>query len=438
MTDVLLIAAPLGVRTLHAQLSPPLGLALIGASLEQAGIGVTALDFNLSGLNPLRLQGLLEFEQPRIVGISAYTETWTSTQEIAATVAKTLPKSTIVLGGIHPSLLPEECLSTSNADYVISGPGEKSFTRLAHIILENDGNDTAALRKAVQDAHIAGLSFWEAGKVKTIPAEPLGDPNKLPWADRSLFPLARYKDRCTVLTATGSCPYRCSFCSASAFWAGRHLSRSVDDVISELRMLAARGITDVFFSDDIFTLNKTWVLDLCSALQQADFNLTWGCATRIDRVDDELLEMMTASGCDGIQFGIESGAADILQSVKGIDKNQIRHAVSKARALDIKVLCSFMVPFPEDTLDTLAETKAFIKELKALGADIGISYTCPYPGTLLYEKADEFGLHIIPQDWSEFSTRSPMIETKYLSAQQIEHFMNETIEELGFVRTVTE
>jgi len=434
VTDVLLIAAPLGVRSAHAQLSPPLGLASIGANCEASRLSVTAIDFNLSGLNLVRLRGVLNFDRPRIIGISANTETWTSAQEIAAAVKAALPASAVVMGGAHPSILPEECLRTSVADYVIVGPGEKSFVALTQAVLahlEAHGQPPLA-----ELAEIPGLYFRGTdGQIAGSPAAPLGDPDELPWADHGLFPLQRYKDRCTVLTATGSCPYRCSFCSASALWQGRRRARSVPRIIDELRALGRHGIHDVFFADDIFTLNKRWTLKFCAALTQAQLPLTWGCATRIDRVDDELLEAMAGCGCDGIQFGVESGAAEILQHEKGIDKDAVRQAVRKACALDIKVLCSFMVPFPEDTLETLQDTKCFIKELAGLGANIAVSYTCPYPGTPLAEHADDLGIRILPQSWADYSTRAPMIETRQLSAEQIQTFMEDMAQELGLKRT---
>ncbi len=430
MTDVLLIAAPLSVRSLHAQLSPPLGLALIGACCKQAGFSTTAIDFNLSGLNLTRLRGVLEFDKPKVIGVSSTTETWPATQEIVEVCKEVLPESTVVVGGIHPSILPGECLRNSRADYVIAGPGEKSFPALTEQIIR---------RGTVDAESISGLYYRLGKAVCGNQAQPLGDPDALPWADRDLFPESRYRDRPTMLTAIGSCPYRCSFCSASAFWQGKRHYRSVDNIIAELRALAeVRGVHDVFFADDVFTLNRAWALELCEKLRAADLGTTWGCATRIDRVDDELLEAMAAAGCDGIQYGVESGAADILQSVKGIDKDAVIHAVTKARELGMGVLCSFMAPFPEDTPETLAETRRFMKELRGLGADVGLSYTCPYPGTKLYEHADELGIRILPREWSEFSTRAPMIETRHLTAHQIKTFMEQTASELGFKRTAAE
>jgi len=430
--DVLLVAAPLGVRSLHAQLSPPLGLASIGASCEEAGLSVTAVDFNLSGLNLARLEGILSFEKPRVVGISATTETWTAAQEIATLTKNALPGAKVVVGGPHPSILPQESLRESAADYVIVGPGEKSFTELARRIVS---------KKSPAPESIPGL-YYRSGKSKTIkgnPAEPLGDPDLLPWADRNLFPISRYRDRTTVLTSTGSCPYQCSFCSASAIWQGRRRYRSPENVIDELRVLKdSYGINDVFFCDDIFTVNRNWVLRLCDALQRSCLGTTWGCATRVDRVDDELLEIMAASGCDGLQYGVESGAEQIMQTAKGIDKDLVRRAVRKACDLDIKVLCSFMAPFPEDTPETLEETKNFIKELQETGATIALSYTCPYPGTPLHERAEELGITILPQTWAEYSTRAPMIKTRHLSVDQIRTFVEGMAQELGFIRTAVE
>ncbi|MEL7666593.1 MAG: radical SAM protein, partial [Actinomycetota bacterium] len=146
----------------------------------------------------------------------------------------------------------------------------------------------------------------------------------------------------------------------------------------------------------------------------------WGCATRVDLVDAELIAEMAEAGCTGIQFGVESGSQTILDSVKGIEKQQVLEAVSAAVSHGIDTVCSFMVPFPDDTSETLRESLEFMAAVHEAGARIYLSYTCPFPGTAFYERAAELGLTILTDDWGEFDAKHVVIETRNLAAHEIE------------------
>jgi len=179
------------------------------------------------------------------------------------------------------------------------------------------------------------------------------------------------------------------------------------------------GIDHLFFNDDIFTLDKRWVYRLLETLGTLQTPVAWECATRVDLVDRDLLKAMADAGCVGVQFGVESGAQEILDSVKSVSKQQAMAAVDAAAVVGIRPLCSFMVPFPEDTPETLQETGDFMGVLKDLGSDIVLSYTAPYPGTYFYSHADELGLRILTDCWDEFDAKHVVMETRSLSAEQI-------------------
>ena len=192
----------------------------------------------------------------------------------------------------------------------------------------------------------------------------------------------------------------------------------------------------------LFRLSKTkwadcraWLEELLALLAERPAGLTWGCATRVDLVTEELLQRMAAAGCNGIQFGIESGAQEVLDSVKGIKKDDALDAVRWTVAAGMSATCSFMIPFPEDIEETLAETLAFMRVLKDAGGTLLMSYTTPYPGTVFAEKADELGLTILTDDWAQFDAKHVVMETRHLSAARIEHAAAEMARELGMSRS---
>jgi len=285
-------------------------------------------------------------------------------------------------------------------------------------------------------AEVPGLGFIEDGGLHVNPRAELGHPDELPRPARWLFPTEFYHDKWNVLTATGSCPYRCPFCSASSLWKGRRRMRSPESIAAEIADLwREHGVDEIFFTDDIFTLNRRWVGELLEALSALAHPVEWGCATRVDLVDAEIIRAMADAGCTGTQFGVESGSQTVLDSVKGIEKQQVRDAVSAAVACGIDAVCSFMIPFPEDTPETLQESLEFMAEVHELGARIFLSYTCPFPGTDFYERAEELGLTILTDDWGEFDAKHVVIETRCLSAPQIEATAEAMAAKVGMKRS---
>jgi radical SAM superfamily enzyme YgiQ (UPF0313 family) len=420
--DVTLINAPVKLRNEHARLSPPLGLAYIASALMQAGFTVSAVDFNVSGLNLRRVDSILANDRPSIIGISTTTETYSNALAIARHIKAKSPGTRVVLGGAHPTILPETVLAEDAVDFVVVGAGEGTLVSLADHLLRGIGSPV----------EIRGLGYKDDIGAHVNERAELPHPDELPRPARGLFPTDFYHDKWNVLTATGSCPYRCPFCSASSLWQGRRRMRSPGSIAAELHDLwHSYGVNQIFFTDDIFTLNRRWIGELLEAIEGLDHPVQWGCATRVDLVDAELIAAMARAGCTGIQFGVESGSQTILDSVKGIEKRQVLDAVEASVAAGIDAVCSFMIPFPDDTVETLAESLAFMREVREAGARIFLSYTCPYPGTMFFDRAEELGLRILSEDWGDFDAKHVVIETPNLTAAEITAAAESIAAELG-------
>jgi len=425
---VLLLQAPVSIRSPHAHLSPPLGLAYIAQHLIEQGHEVDLLDLNVTSLNPARIKVVLNRVRPQLVGVSSHTETYPNALVIADLVRKHDPHIPIIFGGPHASIVPLDVLAEPDVDYVAVGEGEQTAAELAAAL--ETGADPEALKL------IAGLGHIVDG-VPTLnaPREPL-DSADIGRPARQLLSLDFYEDAHNVLAARGGCPYRCPFCSASYIWGGHRRMRPVADVLDEVgEVIRDYGAQHVFFVDDILTLDRRWLNELMDGIEARGGGFTWGCATRVDRVDDEMLRRMAETGCTGIQFGIESGAQEILDSVKGIRKEDALAAVRSAVEAGISVACSFMIPFPDDTEETLAQTAAFMAQIREAGGKLLISYTTPFPGTMFYERAEELGLTILTRDWSLYDCKHMVMETKNFSAERIEALATGIASGLGLSQT---
>lgn len=415
-----------------------MGLAYIAAHLSEQGHEVSLIDLNLSGYNPQRLRLALKRAQPGVVGISTYTETYPNAVAIADDVKAFEPAIRVVFGGVHPSVLPLESLSEPSVDYVVVGEGEHTTAELV-AALEGEGDhvDGASSPSDQALSAILGLGWKHAdGDVVLNPPRPLMLADEIGWPARDLLSLEFYENAFNVLTARGGCPYRCPFCSASHVWEGNHRPRSPRAVVDEVEHLVRDlGATHVYFGDDIFTLRRSWVMEMMVELERLGGAVTWACSTRVDRVDEELLAEMARHGCISIQFGIESGAQEVLDSVKGIQKDEALEAVRWSVSAGIDTTSSFMVPFPQDTEATLRETFDFMDVLNGEGSQVLMSYTTPYPGTKFYDEADALGLKILTRDWGQYDAKHLVMETEHFTVEDIERLVSRESEARRLVRT---
>ena len=423
---VLLLNSPVRKISPHSKVAPPLGLGYLASHLIDAGHEIDLIDLSISGYRPQRLNAALKRFRPDVVGISAFTETFPNAVAIAEQVKEFDPAIHTVVGGAHASILPAEVVAEPAIDFVVVGEGEAPLAALAE-----------ALESGTDSTTIPGLAYkGEAGEPVVNPVAAPLPPDDHPLPARDLFALEFYEHPFNVLTARGGCPYRCPFCSASQVWNGKHRPRDPKAVVEELRILQENyGTNYLFFVDDIFTLRRDWVMELMEEMKSLSHRLEWGCGTRVDRVDPELLAAMAEGGCVGIQYGVESGAQGVLDSVKGIDRQSATDAITWTVEVGIRPTASFMVPFPDDTEETIRETFEFMRSLSEIGAEVLVSYTTPYPGTTFYNDAESLGLTILSEDWGDFDAKHSVMDTKHLSADDVERIVVEEVQRIGMQAT---
>ena len=420
--DILLVNAPVKRRSEHFSQTPPLGLSYIAAVLLDNGYDVSAIDFNVSGFNPIRVRRVLEREAPRILGISTLTETYLRGLKIAEIAKQVNPGITVVMGGPHATVMYKEVLREESIDVVVRGEGEYTMLELADCLIRNKGSL----------AETKGIAYKEVGAVKINPERPfIEDLDELPFPARELFPLNLYNSPGILLTSRGRCPYNCRFCAANRIWRGKLRFRQPEKVLEEiLFILEHEQPQRLIFADDTFTLNKEYVVELCGLLRgmKETLPLRWLCSTRVDVVDKELLWNMHEAGCYTIQFGIEAGSQRILDSIgKGITLEQIKYAVRATLDLGIDAVCSFMFPHPEDTMETIGELKQLMGELKDMGAIEYLLSTTPIPGSYYYEHADELGIKMLSETWDGYACGYLVMTTKYLSEEKLRSLLAELV-----------
>lgn len=386
---------------------PPLGLLCIASYIEaQGGHSVKVLDALLQDWSNDEIAEFLLKESPDVIGIHTITFALLDVLETAKLARKILPNAKIVLGGPHTLIFPKESLGFSHIDYIVMGEGEVPFFNLIQHL-----NSPASLKK--DEPLLKGVVSRET--LKDSSPEPYyhKDPDTLPFPRRDYTPYEKYSSvvslhpPSTTLMGSRGCPFSCTFC----FTAGGKIyrQRSVESLMDEIKHCESLGINEFLFFDETFTLKRDRVLELCSAIEKEKLKIYWDVRARVDLVDKEMLQRMKKTGCQRIQFGVESGSKKILERLKkGFTPQQARNALKITKEAGIATYADFMIGNPDETLQDIYETLNFALELNP--DYVHYSITMPLPRTQLYKEALDRG--IIEKDyWTEFA-KSPSKDFK--------------------------
>lgn len=362
---------------------PPLGLAYLGAVLEKAGLTVNIFDLTLEHDKPFeKMLEEIVISSPDIIGLSAMSHNYVNALEIAKFLKKNT-NATIVFGGPHPTIMPEEVLQNEFIDFVVLGEGEETFLKMCQClqVKKFDGID--------------GLCYKNNGKIVIQPKKHfIKDLDKLPFPARHLLKLDSYTllddygNRMVTLISSRGCPFGCTFCYKGLF--GRtYRQRSAENIIKEIKTIIEKfNYKSFYFIDDLFTLNLKRVEELTLAIKKEDLNIRWQCLARVNNATLQMFKLMKESGCYKVHFGIESGNQQILNRVKKeITLEQVRQAVLYCKEAGIKTKGYFMLGLPGDTVKTMQDTINFANELEL--DEVMFSITTPFPGTQLWESIDK-------------------------------------------------
>lgn len=164
-----------------------------------------------------------------------------------------------------------------------------------------------------------------------------------------------------ITSLSFGCPYICSFCPQEKI---KYKYRDMDEVILEMHSIHKLGIKEVYFYDQTFAFDRKYTIEFCSRLISENINIKWICLSRVDVMDDELLEIMAKAGCHTIQFGVESVDENILKdSKKSISNSKYFSVFSKCKKLGIRTLGHFIIGLPGETSETAKMTAEYAIKL---------------------------------------------------------------------------
>lgn len=389
--------------------SPSIGLAYIGAYLKSKGLqykGIDACGEALDQVYPYLdyeatlVQGLTNREvinriplNTKVFGFTClFSQCWPLVYTMALEIRKHFPESLFVVGGEHPTAMPEAVLNSGIFDCVVYGEGEETFYDIASKFLSNQNWQSAE-----------GIYYLNKNKlvVKNLPRKRITDIDNFPEPDWDSWPIKEYIShnqvtginlgRSIPILGSRGCPYACTFCSNEDMWTRRYIMRDAKKLVDEMEHMKNKyGVTGFTFMDSTFIVNRRKVMDFAQELIKRNLNIVYQlpAGTRAEAFDQELAFALETSGLRNLALAPESGSVEILKAIKkqvDLDKllDSARYIVKTKMTLAVFIV----IGFPEDNKKTLRQSLSLVRKLALIGAhDVTVSKFTPYPGSPYFHR----------------------------------------------------
>lgn len=371
-------------------LSPfPWGTLAVGSHLRGRGVAAALLNASYHEEAEFEAELARLLPQATLLGVSCFSTDAAWVLDLLARVKAARPGLPVVLGGPHPTLLPEQTAAHPLVDYAIKGPGEAAMEALARL------TDGGARPAGDELAALPGL-HWRGGDGRVRQGAAPGTPPEYP-IDYTLLPEKKRADlpRYMEILAGRGCSFACAFCYNAVCghkWAGKAAEALADEVETVVR---AHDPKVIYFRDENFFHSKERVLRFLELYRERGFRFQWDATCRANYfskgyVTPEFLERLAAAGCRRLKFGMESGSPRVLKLLrKGIRVEQIEHVARTLAASPIIGNYSFLMGVPGELREDYEATMDLIRRI--LQADpaaeiIGPQYYRVYPGGELYDE----------------------------------------------------
>lgn len=391
------------------------GLGTIAAVLKRAGHSVQLV--YISKFAPLYYKTLISSFSPDMIGISVTTHAF----PLACKISKWFAGNTklpVILGGIHPTVCPEESIEAAGVFAICRGEGEYPMKELCEA-LSHEGGDPS---------RIANLWVKHGGKITRNELRPLiSNLDVLPYADREVFHFEKLLAAFYEAEFMGSrgCPFQCAYCvnhSLMELYRGKGTyvrQRSVDNLLEEIRQVVARysGIAIIGFHDDTFTLNKLWLQDFTQKYPHK-INLPFWCNATAESITEAAAELLKKAGCYEVRIGVESGNDHIRMNAlsKPVSRNAIIMAFNHLHAVGIEPFAFNMLGLPYETPETMEETVRLNQLIRPRHTFCSIFY--PFPGTNVYRECKENGW-LTPKNVSSYFESDYVLNQPTVTREQV-------------------
>lgn len=368
MVDILFIVPSLIPDVSHESI----GTLLLANIAKKAGYNVKILRYweiyssenKYQTFSELFVNSILS-KEPQIVSFYCRGNEYHICIDLAKKVKILNPKIKIIFGGPQADLAAEETIKHFIfVDYVCRGEGERTILPLLDYLLN--------VNSIIDISQIDGLIYRnKIGKIIKNKLPDLLDNNyQIDFTYYDLIPEPLLlKTNSIVIDGGRGCPYNCIFCSTKTFWKQKFRFRNIENILEEIEYVINKyGISHFSFVHDLFTANRNRIITFCSVLKNKNINITWNCSSRLDTIDNDLIDLMSEVGLKQIYYGVETGSQKMqyfinkrLNILKSVEL--IKYTIKKG----INVTTSFIYGFPEETQEDLNDTISLMFDLHKIG-----------------------------------------------------------------------
>jgi len=342
-----------------------------------------------------------------IVGISSISQDFNMAKDMAYVVKQVNPNALVVIGGQHATWLPQTM--TPDFDIAVRGEGEQTFAEIVSYCMNGKKeSDLEAIR---------GISFYRDGELINNPPRELIRPlDLLPLPYREEDPELLRQGSCSTLFTSRGCPYKCAFCSSSAFWNSIRF-HSADYAVEQIEQLVKMGAFRISIMDDLFVADKKRFAQIVEKLNSRGLNEGYIIAMQVacDYINEEFVRIMksfppTANG--EVNFAAESGCPRILKLIgKGNTVEENQTAIDRLHEAGLRGGTSWMVGWPSETWDEMLMSFDFItKNILKLPYGYSFNILMPLPGTKVWNEAVAAGkIEVENFDWNRLRIWAPQM-----------------------------
>ena len=297
----------------------------------------------------------------------------------------------VILGGIHPSAMPEEALE--HATIVCKGDAEGTLPRALRDLAAGKAKRTYDWRQA--------------------PDAPIATPRKDLFNPRDYLVL-------NPIQTTRGCPHGCTFCTTPAVFGRKFRQRDIGQIVEEMRSAKEALNTRVFiFSDDDVAGNHRWAMDLFDAIRPLNVKWASQCDILISQ-NDALLAAMRDSGCLGVILGLESPKARTLAEAgkRYAQADRYLSQIAKIQSYGISIWGSFIFGFDGDDWRDCMNAVRFAQKARLCMSCYPI--LTPYPGTEIFRQYRQEG-RLLTLDWDKYNGATVVYQPRRMSVQELRH-----------------
>ncbi len=385
----------------------PLGILAVATPLIRAGYTVTLIDSTIAPNFKQRV--LEEVKDALCLGISLVTGPMIrETVEIARAVKAWNKDFPVILGGWHPSLLPDQTLDTDGVDVVVRGQGEDTMLE----VVERLGNG------APLDG-VAGAGFKRDGGLIFNPERPLKPLVNMPPKAYHLADFDAYEKLCgrrwAMYTSSLACPFNCSYCTNAGVYGRQWNALPAEQVVDETTDLSSRyRLEMLWIVDDNFLVDLDRARAIAEGLVRCAAHFRWSIQATTNltaRLSEESLRLLHRAGLHQICQGVDSASPRILKLMNKTfqDFDSIYQSAERCLAAGIRPSFNIIFGYPGETVDDRRMTIRFIMDVcrRFPGAEFWTNIFTPYPGSPIMHRAAELGIEI-PRSldgWTDFFPR---------------------------------